>query len=131
MLRKVVGRAPDHGRAAVGRRPAFMGRRGAGLLLALAALTGGVQAQAQSADLVLPSHVVTPDPTRAGGEATFVITVGNNGPDAASNVVLTDMLPPGAASSVWRPATEAPVPPAHLKRAPGPIYPSRPPARPR
>jgi uncharacterized repeat protein (TIGR01451 family) len=36
----------------------------------------------------------------AGGTAAFVVTVGNNGPLPATNVVLTDTLPPGFGSVV-------------------------------
>ncbi|KAB2900867.1 MAG: hypothetical protein F9K35_06345, partial [Burkholderiaceae bacterium] len=49
-------------------------------------------AWAQSADLVLSNHVVTPDPVPAGGIATITMTVENNGTGSASNVKLTDTI---------------------------------------
>lgn len=64
--------------------------------LVLAALGSSAQALAQSADLVLSNHVVSPDPVRAGGEATIVLTISNNGQGTANDVVLTDTLPAGA-----------------------------------
>ena len=64
--------------------------------VALAALMGAGPAWAQSADLVLAQHVVTPDPLPAGGIATVTMTVQNNGTGTASNVTLTDTIPPGA-----------------------------------
>ncbi|WP_187265720.1 DUF11 domain-containing protein [Ottowia flava] len=44
----------------------------------------------------MAKQVVSPDPVKAGGIATIALTVENNGPDTASNVVLTDLLPVGA-----------------------------------
>ena len=76
-------------------RPAL--RRGFWAALVAAPLlcaAGG--AWAQSADLVLANHVVTPDPVPAGGIATITMTVQNNGTGAASNVVLTDTIPAGS-----------------------------------
>ena len=67
---------------------------GAGV--ALAALMGASPAWAQSADVVLAQHVVTPDPVPAGGMATITMTVTNNGTDTAHNVTLTDTIPPDA-----------------------------------
>lgn len=64
--------------------------------VALAALMGASPAWAQSADVVLAQHVVTPDPVPAGGIATITMTVNNNGTDTASNVTLTDTIPPDA-----------------------------------
>lgn len=80
--------------AARGLRPAWSWL-GAGSL-ALAALAGAAPAWAQSADLVLSQHVVAPDPVPAGGITTITMTVQNNGTGTASNVTLTDTLPPGA-----------------------------------
>lgn len=57
-------------------------------------MTGNVALAA--ADMVLSQHVVSPDPMPAGGIATITITVDNNGPDAASNVKLTDAIPVGS-----------------------------------
>jgi len=48
------------------------------------------------ADLSL-IKVDTPDPASAGGNLTYGITVTNNGPDPAPNVVVNDALPPGVA----------------------------------
>ena len=64
-------------------------------LLAVSSLFAGA-AFAQSADLVLAQHVVTPDPVPAGGVATITMTINNNGTGAASNVKLTDTIPPGS-----------------------------------
>ncbi len=60
----------------------------------LCAAAGG--AWAQSADLVLSNHVVSPDPVPAGGIATITMTVQNNGTGTASNVTLTDTIPVGS-----------------------------------
>ena len=35
----------------------------------------------------------SPDPVRVGDNVTYTVTVTNNGPDSAANVVLTDLLP--------------------------------------
>ncbi len=62
-------------------------------------LAGGLfagAAFAQSADMVLAQHVVTPDPVPAGGVATITITVNNNGTSSAANVRLTDTIPAGS-----------------------------------
>lgn len=62
-------------------------------------LAGGIfagAAFAQSADMVLAQHVVTPDPVPAGGVATITITVNNNGTSSAANVQLTDTIPAGS-----------------------------------
>ncbi|GAA6121214.1 IPTL-CTERM sorting domain-containing protein [Acidovorax sp. FG27] len=66
----------------------------AGLVLPLLGFSSA--AMGQSADLVLAQHVVAPDPVPAGGIATITMTVQNNGANAASNVVLTDSIPPGS-----------------------------------
>jgi uncharacterized repeat protein (TIGR01451 family) len=47
-----------------------------------------------SADLAL-SKSGTPDPVVAGNGLTYSLDVTNNGPDTATNVTLTDTLPPG------------------------------------
>ena len=60
----------------------------------LCAAAGG--AWAQSSDLVLAQHVVSPDPVPAGGIATITMTVQNNGTGAASNVKLADTIPAGS-----------------------------------
>lgn len=64
-------------------------------VLVVGGLVGG-GAFAQSADMVLAQHVVTPDPVPAGGIATITITVNNNGTSPAANVSLTDTIPAGA-----------------------------------
>src|SRR5437868_5688393 len=45
-----------------------------------------------SIDLVV-SQVATPTPATAGSQLTYTLTVTNNGPDNATGVTLTDMLP--------------------------------------
>ena len=39
------------------------------------------------------TQVDSPDPVRVGDNLTYTVTVTNNGPDSAANVVLTDLLP--------------------------------------
>ena len=51
---------------------------------------------AASADLSV-SKSDSPDPVYIGDNITYTMNVANNGPDAATNVVLTDTLPAGAA----------------------------------
>ena len=46
------------------------------------------------ADLVL-TKTASPNPVTSGGLLTFTIGVANNGPNTATNVVVTDPLPPG------------------------------------
>ncbi|THG31343.1 DUF11 domain-containing protein [Glaciibacter flavus] len=50
------------------------------------------------ADLAI-TKTVAPDPALAGGPTTFTITVVNNGPNAASNVVVADPTPAGVTVS--------------------------------
>jgi uncharacterized repeat protein (TIGR01451 family) len=50
---------------------------------------------APSADLSV-SQVANPSPVVEGNQLTYTITVKNNGPDNATGVTLTDMLPTGA-----------------------------------
>ncbi|WP_426306234.1 IPTL-CTERM sorting domain-containing protein [Acidovorax facilis] len=52
----------------------------------------GVTATATQADLRVVSKTAAPDPVVAGQNLTYVITVDNQGPDAASNVVVSDVL---------------------------------------
>jgi uncharacterized repeat protein (TIGR01451 family) len=52
----------------------------------------GVVATATGADLRVVSKTATPDPVVAGQNLTYVITVDNLGPDAATNVTVTDAL---------------------------------------
>jgi uncharacterized repeat protein (TIGR01451 family) len=49
---------------------------------------------AQSADVSV-LKTASPEPVAAGGTLTYTISVSSEGPDDASNVVLTDPLPPG------------------------------------
>jgi uncharacterized repeat protein (TIGR01451 family) len=49
---------------------------------------------AEQADLEI-SKADSPDPVTVGDNLTYTITVTNNGPDAAANVVVTDTLPSG------------------------------------
>ena len=51
-----------------------------------------VHAYASSAD-VLVNMTVSPNPVTAGGNVTYHITTSNNGPDGATNVTVTDVLP--------------------------------------
>jgi uncharacterized repeat protein (TIGR01451 family) len=64
---------------------------------------------AEQADLEI-SKADSPDPVTVGDNLTYTITVTNNGPDAAANVVVTDTLPsgvtfvsasPGCVHSCW------------------------------
>ncbi len=48
----------------------------------------------QQADLTLKKVVNDPTPT-VGDTITYTVTLGNNGPDGATNVEVTDVLPPG------------------------------------
>ena len=59
---------------------------------------GGVDAFAMKICLTVcndlrVTQVDTPDPVRAGDNVTYMVTVINKGPDNATNVVLTDLLP--------------------------------------
>jgi len=47
-----------------------------------------------SADVSIVKTLVSPDPVHPGDVMTFSITVSNAGPDAAPNVVWSDVLPP-------------------------------------
>ncbi len=86
---------PAHEAATQAPRPTQgVGRRFQWLLLAGGLFAGA--AYAQSADMVLAQHVVTPDPVPAGGIATITMTANNNGTSAAANVKLTDTIPPGS-----------------------------------
>lgn len=61
------------------------------VLLSLPLFLAAAPAKAE-ADLAL-SVVDTPDPVTAGGALTYSVTVANFGPDAATGVQLTDILP--------------------------------------
>lgn len=54
--------------------------------------TQGVVASASSADLRVVSHTASPTTVVAGQDLTYVITVENLGPDAATNVQVSDYL---------------------------------------
>ncbi len=54
-----------------------------------------VDAAAVLADLAL-TKTDSPDPVTAGNNVTYTVTVVNNGPDTATNVLVTDTLPPTA-----------------------------------
>lgn len=58
---------------------------------------------AQTADLVVEKRATT-DEVEIGAEATFYIAVRNDGPDAATEVVLEDVLPAGLAFADARPS---------------------------
>jgi uncharacterized repeat protein (TIGR01451 family) len=61
---------------------------------ALALPAAASAATADPADLVLTKSD-SPDPVREGRVLTYTITVENQGPDAATNVTVTDVLPTG------------------------------------
>ena len=67
-----------------------------GLLVVLASASGGVSAAPAtgSADVSVKKSD-SPDPVVTGGTLTYSIQVQNAGPDAATNVVVTDRLPGG------------------------------------
>ncbi len=56
--------------------------------------TSGVSISVQAADLAVTKTVDDPLPSE-GGTINYSIAVGNNGPDATTNVVVTDLLPAG------------------------------------
>ncbi|MFO1467451.1 MAG: SdrD B-like domain-containing protein, partial [Steroidobacteraceae bacterium] len=51
------------------------------------------------ADVTVQSKTVTPNPVRAGVDATYVITFKNNGPSTAANVTLADQFSPAGGDS--------------------------------
>ncbi len=51
---------------------------------------------APSADLVITKSQPSPAVVNSGGNVTYTVTVTNNGPNAAQNVVITDTLPAGS-----------------------------------
>ena len=59
-----------------------------------ASVTITVEAEATSADLSV-SQIDMPDPVSAGNQVSYAITIANDGPDDATDVVLTDTLPSG------------------------------------
>ena len=54
-----------------------------------------VTTPAPSADLALVKQLLTPAPINLNDTVTFRLTLNNNGPNQASNVDVTDQLPPG------------------------------------
>ena len=73
------------------------------LLCLLAAVLLGPAPRAQSADLDVDKHAETEE-VRVGDEATFFIAVTNLGPDAATGVVVEDVLPAGLVYAAARPS---------------------------
>jgi uncharacterized repeat protein (TIGR01451 family) len=67
--------------------------RAAAALAFLTILAGPVHAGVVTADLSV-MKTDSPDPVTAGGNVTYTITVQNLGPQSASNVSLTDAVPP-------------------------------------
>lgn len=65
----------------------------AAALTFLTLLAGPVQAGVATADLSV-TKTDSPDPVVAGSNLTYTITVENLGPETASNVSLTDAVPP-------------------------------------
>ncbi|HEX3562558.1 MAG TPA: hypothetical protein VHU24_06940 [Solirubrobacterales bacterium] len=66
-------------------------------LLVVAGIAGaasGVAAPPGSADLSI-TKTASPNPVAAGGALTYKITLANAGPDAATNVIMSDHLPTG------------------------------------
>jgi len=60
------------------------------------------------ADIELQSLVITPDPTKAGTDAAYVISYRNNGPSTATNVgVVHDFIPPAGRSYELRSASSS------------------------
>ncbi len=66
---------------------------------------GSVTATTASADLVLAKSVTPGTLITSDGRLTYTLVVTNNGPDAATNVTLTDPIPMYSAASFGRPAT--------------------------
>jgi len=58
------------------------------------AAPAAIRAAAISADISVAKQFNSPTPTQSGAVIDYTITIANNGPDAASNIVLTDTLPP-------------------------------------
>jgi len=55
-----------------------------------------MRAAAISADISVTKSVMSPTPVHPGDVVIYLITVANNGPDSASNIVLADPVPFGA-----------------------------------
>ncbi len=84
----------NHVRFAAHARRSSLSRFAGWLLVALCA-AAPLAAAAQSADLVI-NIADSPDPGPAGGIFTYTIRVDDNGPSAATGVMLSATLPPGA-----------------------------------
>jgi uncharacterized repeat protein (TIGR01451 family) len=87
-------------------------QRLATIVLAVSLAAVSTSAAAQTADLAV-TRTGSADPIAAGTDLTSTIVVANNGPDAAANATLTDVLPPGVtfvsltAPSGWQTSTPA------------------------
>src|SRR4051794_28701169 len=90
--------APQPRRAGWG-RVALRGVLTAIGVLCVALLTA-TAASAQTADLSINTNVDSPDPVAAGSTITYTVTVTNNGPNAATNVVLSDIESPNTRSTI-------------------------------
>ena len=64
-----------------------------------------VVASAAQADLRVVSKTATPNPVNAGEDLTYTISVINNGPDSATNVVVADAISSLVATGGFRSAT--------------------------
>jgi uncharacterized repeat protein (TIGR01451 family) len=94
------------------RRVVRIAAMGVGVALCALAGIGSPSAFAQTANLGL-TVTDAPDPVTVGENVTFTLTLTNTGPNAASNVVLTDPIPAGttffslAAPAGWAVSTPA------------------------
>ena len=62
--------------------------------LSSACASSGDDGDSSSADVTVAKQYNSPSPTYSGAVIDYTITIANTGPDAASNIVLTDPLPP-------------------------------------
>ena len=65
------------------------------------AAPAALRAAAISADLSVTKEFNSPIPTHYGDAIDYTITIKNNGPDAASNIVLTDTIPPNTTFNAY------------------------------
>jgi uncharacterized repeat protein (TIGR01451 family) len=65
------------------------------------AAPAAMRAAAISADLSVAKQFNSPSPTHYGDAIDYTITVTNKGPDAASNIVLTDTIPPNTTFNAY------------------------------
>ena len=77
-----------HGHRGRGRAPGLLGHRSVALLR----LAGEPPPRTPQADLVVEKKVVGPDTVEVGDKLLFKVTVRNNGPDDAMDVVLDDTI---------------------------------------